>query len=78
MLYAIVFTFWLISPADTSFEGVIQTKMSGPVCIELAETWANDPSAFNIKRKEFRCVPVFRQQSYIDAFEIPSPPKPKN
>ena len=73
MLYAIVFTFWMISPADTSFEGIVQTKMSGPVCIELAQTWANAPLALNIKRAEFRCVPVFREQSYIDAFELPTP-----
>ena len=73
MLYAIVFTFWMISPADTSFEGIVQTKMSGPVCVELAQTWANEPLAFNIKRAEFRCVPVFREQSYIAAFELPTP-----
>ena len=73
MLYAIVFTFWLIAPDNESFEGIVQWKISEPACMEIAETWANEPLALNIKRAEFRCVPVFKLESYIQAFQMPIP-----
>ena len=58
IFYTIVFTLWLIAPANETFEGIVEGKMPGPMCLGIAQIWAQEPVGLNVKRAEYRCVPV--------------------
>ena len=81
MFYTIVFTLWLISPANETFEGVVEWKWPDEVCLDIVESWASEPLALNIKRAEFRCVPVIDISPFMENImpfinENPPPPSP--
>ena len=73
MLYTIVFTFWLIAPANETFEGIVQGKMAIGTCLDIAQIWATEPVGFNVKKAEYRCVPVVDIQPFMQG--TPAQPK---
>ena len=58
ILYTIIFTFWLISPIDEQFEGVLKAEMPQAYCEVMAQTLAAKTLPLNVKRAEFRCASV--------------------
>ena len=72
MFFTVIFTLWLISPANEQVEGVVETKMSIEECLNFAEQWVNEPLALNVKRAEFRCIRIFNILPFIKR-EIPAP-----
>ena len=67
MLYTIIFTLFLISPVNEQFSGVIKSMMPQQYCETMAEGWASQTLPLNVKRAEFRCIPVIDLENFIQS-----------